>query len=145
MKKLIILFFILLGLLGGFVQSATADTQYAILSAEKPIENTDGSALTDLAGLRIYYGRTAGGYTETPVDFPTTGSGTWTTNFPHEIAAGETVTFFYVVTAYTSSGLESEYSSMGQKTFTGPPLPKPNAPASFMILAAPAGDSPAAP
>src|SRR5690606_12685719 len=43
-----------------FVLTVTAASSgSAALSWSKPTENTDGSALTDLAGYRVYHGRNA--------------------------------------------------------------------------------------
>lgn len=114
---------------------ASADTQTATLSATAPTENTDGSSITDFEGVNVYYGTEAGNYTTGPLAFPfppPTGGAAWTADISHEIPAGTSVTYYYVITAYSSAGLESEYSAMGSKTFFGPDL-IPNAPTDFAI------------
>ena len=126
MKKLLALIALLVGL--GFVQGATAGTECSVsgtrtstLAVILPNDNTDGSVLTDLAGLRVYFGTEAGNYT-TKVDAPLinpVGGGTWSDIISHDVAPNASVTYYYGVTAYTTEGLESEYSTMGSKTFFG--------------------------
>jgi hypothetical protein len=62
----------------------------------------DANTETDLAGYKIYYG-TASGVYGTPVV-----SGTSTTYTVTGLAAG---TYYFAVTAYNTSGLESGYSN----------------------------------
>ena len=133
MKKLIALIALLIGL--GGVQVATADTQFATLSGKAPIENTDGSPITDFAGVRVYYGTAPGSYTEPTIDFPLpppTGGTLFSFDITHEIPAGATVTYYYTVTAYTLSGIESAFATMGSKTFFGPDL-IPNSVTDFAV------------
>lgn len=88
------------------VQSATGS---ASLSWVAPTTRTDGSALTDLAGFRIYYGNQQGNLTsQVAITNPTV-----TTAVVSNLASG---TWYFVVTAVDSSGGESAYSNIGSKT-----------------------------
>jgi hypothetical protein len=92
------------------VTAASTSTGTATLSWLPPTENTDGSVLTDLAGYKIYYGTTAGNYTSViMIDNP--GIASYVVD---NLPGGNT--YFFVITSVTSSGLESEYSSVGSKT-----------------------------
>lgn len=83
------------------------------LSCTSPTQNTDGSALTDLAVLRFYESTASGG--------------------PYALVAEETVctvdldrtegTYYYVATAVNSQGDESDYSGEASKTVAGVPEP----------------------
>lgn len=79
----------------------------ATLEWTAPTMNSDGSALTDLAGFRVYYGTSSGSY-------------------PHSIDVGKVTTYpvpdlprsvryFFVVTAYNQVGVESDPSNEGSK------------------------------
>jgi hypothetical protein len=82
----------------------------ATLSWLPPTENTDGSTLTNLAGYNIYYGTEAGNYTEAiTIDNP--GIAEYVVD---NLPPGNT--YYFVITAFDSSGNESEYSTMGSKT-----------------------------
>lgn len=83
-------------------------TGSATLSWEAPAERTDGTALTDLAGFRIHYGRMSGVY-DYQIDLNTPGVMTY---IVEDLVPGE---WFFVVTAYDASGLESEYSNEAQR------------------------------
>lgn len=75
----------------------------ALLSWTPPTENTDGSPLVDLAGYRIYYGISPGSYSES-VNIPNPGL----TSFMVEgLGISE---WYFVMTAYNTSGVESGYS-----------------------------------
>ena len=70
-----------------------------------PTENEDGSALTDLAGFRIYWGRTAGMYTHSvTIDNPGI-----TMYMVENLAPGN---YEFVARAYDASGVESTYSNI---------------------------------
>lgn len=79
------------------------------LSWTAPTENTDGSALTDLAGYRIYYGLAEGNYpNQVPIDNP------GITTYVVENLSPDT--YYFVTTALNSSGVESDYSNVAVKT-----------------------------
>ena len=80
----------------------------ATLSWTAPTQNMDGSALTDLAGYKLYYGTSEGNYTNTvSVDNP--GIVTYVVdNLPLD-------TYYFVATAYNNSGVESPYSAVAVK------------------------------
>jgi hypothetical protein len=84
-------------------------TGSATLSWTPPTTNTDGSALTNLAGYKIYWGTTQGTYPNsvtlmnpglTAYVVENLGPGTW----------------FFVATAVNSAGAESAFSGHGSKT-----------------------------
>lgn len=76
----------------------------ARLSWTAPTTNIDGSALTDLAGFRIYYGASANTLKLT-IDVPDAGAQGYTVN---SLAPG---TYYFSVTAYSSAGYESDLSA----------------------------------
>src|SRR5690606_41140435 len=73
-----------------------------------PTENEDGSALTDLAGYKIRYGQSPGNYTKT-VTVPQPGLSSWQID---NLVSG---TYYFVISAYNSSGVESSYSNEASK------------------------------
>jgi hypothetical protein len=74
-----------------------------------PSVNADGTALTDLAGYRIYYGTTRGTYTQSvTVSSPSTLRYTI-----QNLSAG---TYYMVVKAYDTSNIESTASTEVSKT-----------------------------
>ncbi len=81
----------------------------ATLSWTPPTQNTDGSALTNLASYRIYYGLSEGNYPNAiALDNP------GLTSFVVEnLTPG---TYFFVSTATNSQGVESDFSNVAQKT-----------------------------
>jgi hypothetical protein len=81
----------------------------ALLSWTPPTENTDGSALTDLAGYRIYYGTSSGNYTElVTIDSPGLSS--------YQIDNLTPADWYFVITSFNSSNVESTYSNEVSKT-----------------------------
>lgn len=80
----------------------------ATLFWNAPTENADGSDLTDLAGYNVYYG--------TSLDSMTLGgtvdNSTVTTHLVENLTPG---TWYFVVTAYDTSGNESDYSEAASK------------------------------
>lgn len=88
-----------------------SDTQVgaATLTWLPPTENTDGSPIDDLAGYRIRYGRLAGELTELQ-SIPNPGI---TSAVVENLASG---TWYFAVSAYNASGVESEYSNVARKT-----------------------------
>src|SRR5579859_2299475 len=84
-------------------------TGSADLSWVPPTQNTDGSAVTGLAGYHIQYGTDAATLTQT-VDV----AGAGVTSY---VITGLTQgTYFFTVTAYTVQGTESAPSNIGTKT-----------------------------
>ena len=73
-----------------------------------PTENEDGSALTDLAGYKIRYGQSSGNYTKT-VTVADPGVSSWQID---NLVSG---TYYFVISAYNSSGVESSYSNEASK------------------------------
>lgn len=76
----------------------------ALVSWTPPTENTDGSTLTDLAGYKIRYGTSPGSYSET---ITITGSGL-TSYLVESLGVSD---WYFVMTAFNSSGIESAYSA----------------------------------
>jgi len=81
----------------------------ATLTWLPPTENTDGSPVVDLAGYRIRYGRRAGELTELQ-SIPNPGI---TSAVVENLASGN---WYFTVSAYNTSGVESEYSNLAEKT-----------------------------
>lgn len=79
----------------------------ATLSWEAPATNADGTPLDDLSGYKVYYGKTSGVYGEI-MDVSLTD----TPNFPeYTLTALESGTrYYFAVTAYDTSGNESNFS-----------------------------------
>jgi len=78
------------------------------LSWTPPTTNTDGSALTDLAAYRFYYGVTIGDYpNQILIDNPGIATYVVTDLAPN--------TYFFVATAINSQGLESDFSNVAEK------------------------------
>lgn len=87
---------------------ATA-TGSATLSWTPPTQNTDGSALTSLAGYRIYWGTDQGFYSNTvTLDNPGL-----TTYLVEQLTPA---TWYFVVTAFNAQGVESSFSNVAAKT-----------------------------
>ena len=79
------------------------------LNWSAPIENQDGTVLTDLAGYRIYYGTAAGDYTHSvAIDNPSI-----TTTLIENLVPA---TYYVVATAVNAAGVESTYSNVATKT-----------------------------
>ena len=74
-----------------------------------PLANVDGSALTTLAGYRIYYG-TATNNLNQSIQVANVGASSYTVT---SLGSG---TWYFGVTAYTTSGLESALSNVASKT-----------------------------
>lgn len=90
------------------VQVVATASGFATLSWTPPTQNSDGSALTNLASYRIYFG------TE-PGDFPNS------TTIPNPGLASFVIdqltpaTWYFVVTAVNASGGESSFSNVATK------------------------------
>jgi hypothetical protein len=85
-------------------------TGSATLSWVAPTQNTDGSALTNLSGYRIYYGTSAGSLTQS-VDLPSAGIQTYMLG---NLSPG---TWYFAVKA-VAGGVESDLSNVASKTIT---------------------------
>jgi sarcosine oxidase gamma subunit len=89
------------------VQAVTIGS--ATLSWTPPTQNTDGSGLTDLAGYNLYWGSSSGNYTESAaLDNPGL-----TSYVVENLTAGS---WYFVITAVNSDGVESGYSGQAVKT-----------------------------
>ena len=83
----------------------------ATLTWTAPTTNTDGSALTDLAGFHIYFGTSAGSLSNTiNIASPST--------LMHVVSNLGTGTWYFAIAAYTNTGLESTMSNVGAKTIS---------------------------
>ncbi|HEV7631789.1 MAG TPA: putative Ig domain-containing protein, partial [Steroidobacteraceae bacterium] len=81
----------------------------ATLSWTPPTQNTDGSALGNLAGYRIYYGTDPNALSST---IQVTNAGL-TTYVIGNLGAG---THYFAIAAYSTDGVESAKSAVGSKT-----------------------------
>lgn len=79
------------------------------LSWQAPTMNTDGTALTDLAGFKIYYGLAPGDYTEEiRIDSPGI-----TTYLVENLSPN---TWYFATTAFNTSNVESDFSGVAEVT-----------------------------
>jgi hypothetical protein len=91
--------------------ASTATTGSATLSWQPPTENADGSPLTNLAGYVIRYGKQADALTlEVKIGNPGI-----TTAMIEGLAPAK---WYFTVSAYTTTGVESMPSAVGSKTVT---------------------------
>jgi hypothetical protein len=91
------------------VTSPPATTGSAVLALTPPTQNSDGSALTDLAGMRVYYGTSASSLTQV-LDLPGAVATSYTLG---NLASG---TWYFAATAYNSSGQEGSPSATTSKS-----------------------------
>jgi ABC-type oligopeptide transport system substrate-binding subunit len=84
-------------------------TGTATLSWQAPTTNTDGAALTDLSGYRIYYGMNPDDLTQT-VQLSGLGLQTYVID---DLGTG---TWYFAIKAVTSAGVESALSDVVSKT-----------------------------
>ena len=81
----------------------------ALVSWTPPTENTDNTTLTDLAGFKIYYGTFPGEYDQTiTINNPGV-----TSYLVEDLGAAD---WFFAMTAFNSSEIESDYSAEVFKT-----------------------------
>jgi len=85
---------------GGTGGGTTLGTATLVWSA--PTTNTDGTPLTDLAGYKVHYGTTHGSYSNTIT------VGNVTSYSINNLASG---TYYFSLTSYDTSGVESGYSN----------------------------------
>jgi hypothetical protein len=84
-------------------------TGHAVLSWTKPTRNTDGTALTNLAGFHVHYGTSAAGlYNQLTVASP------GATSASIENLSGGT--WYFAMSSYTTAGVEGITSSPVSKT-----------------------------
>jgi hypothetical protein len=88
---------------------AAVATGSATLSWTPPTTNTDGSPLTNLAGYRVHWGTAAGAYPNT-VTLNNPGLASYVVS---NLVPG---TYYFVVTALSSTGAESQFSNAASKT-----------------------------
>ncbi len=81
----------------------------ATLSWQPPTQNTDGSALTNLAGFKVYWGTSQGAYPNS-VTLNNPGLASYVVG---NLVPG---TYFFVVTSLNASGSESARSNPASKT-----------------------------
>jgi hypothetical protein len=81
----------------------------ATVSWMAPNQNTDGSALTNLAGYRIYYGTGADALTQV-IDVPTVGVTAYVID---NLSAG---TYYFSIRSYNETGTESALSNIVSHT-----------------------------
>jgi hypothetical protein len=90
------------------VQVVSTAAGSAMLSWTAPTENTDGSALTDLSGFKIYWGTAPGNYPNSvELDIGT---------MSYVVEQLTPDTYYFVATALDSEGHESAFSNMASKT-----------------------------
>ncbi len=90
------------------LSAATVYAGEATLTWDPPTTNADGTPLTDLAGYKVYYGTESGNYSQS-IDV-----GNVTTYTVSGLTNGQT--YYFAVTAYDTSGNESDYSNERAKT-----------------------------
>jgi Putative Ig domain len=95
--------------LGPFAINVVAvATGSATLSWAAPTTNTDGSALTDLAGFKVYWGTASGNYTNSVT---LNGTGTLT----YVVTNLTPATWYFSATAFNSKNVESTFSGEASK------------------------------
>jgi hypothetical protein len=90
------------------VKSVAAATGSARLDWVDPTQNTDGTPLTNLAGVNIHYGNSPSSLTQV-VKVSGAGQSTYTIS---NLAAG---TWYFGAAAYTTTGVEGVMSQVGSK------------------------------
>lgn len=96
---------------GSGTGTSTPATGDASLSWKAPTTNTDGSALTNLAGYYIHYGTNSSNLSQ-QVDISNPGALQYVVT---GLGAG---TWYFAITSYTNDGEESALSSVVSKTIT---------------------------
>lgn len=121
--------FILIALVCLFGHAAYSQTSCggAALSWTPPTTNTDGTALTNLAGFRVVYGTSATAMANS-VDFTAGVTSACITNL-------SPATYYFAVRAFNSSGGESVNSNVVSKTISTTPVPVRPAPPATLTVA----------
>jgi hypothetical protein len=91
------------------IQVVSLGVESVTLSWMPPTQNEDGSALLDLAGYKIRYGQSPGSYTQT-VTITNPGLASY------QIDNLVKTTYYFVISAYNTCGIESRYSNEASKT-----------------------------
>jgi len=100
----------------GCSNSQPSDKGTATLTWSRVARSTDGKQLTDLAGYKIHYGKSANGLDKV-ITLPNAGlplpnsSETF-----YQVTNLSPGTWYFAVTAYTSKGTEGEFSPIASKT-----------------------------
>jgi hypothetical protein len=92
-----------------------------------PTQNTDGSALTDLAGYEVFFSRMNDANWGTPIDVPAD-------RVAHTLTQNQLLPetqYFFVVRAYNAQGVRSNFSNIA--TATTPDVNQPNPPADVVV------------
>lgn len=89
----------------------TPTVSEATLSWTPPDQNTDGSALTNLSGYRIYYGTSVNALDQV-IDIPTVGITAYVVD---NLTNG---TYYFSIRAYNSAGAESALSNIVSDTIS---------------------------
>ncbi len=90
------------------IQVMPTATGSVTLSWNPPTQNTDGTALTNLAGYKVYWGTDQNEYTNS-VDVNNPGIATYV------IEQLTPATWYFAVTSVNSAGAESSYSNVASK------------------------------
>lgn len=90
------------------IQVVGTATGSATLTWTPPTQNTDGSPLTNLAGYKVYWGTQQGSYSNS-VTIANPGLATYVVD---QLTPAQ---WFFVVTAYSSTGIESSFSNVASK------------------------------
>lgn len=98
------------------------------LTCTAPTTNTDGTALTNLAGFRFYAGTSPTNLTQAiqvanPAKCET------------KLTSLAVATWYFAATAYTADGRESAYSNIVSRVITAVPAAVPNPPDSLSVVA----------
>jgi hypothetical protein len=95
--------------LGAFNVQVTATASGSVmLTWQPPTQNTDGSALANLAGYKIYWGKTQGNYTNSV----TVSNPGLTSYVVDQLTTG---TWFFTATAMNAQSIESDFSNVVSK------------------------------
>lgn len=86
-----------------------ADTGMTAISWAAPTQNTDGSALTNLAGFKVYHGTSPSALTDVRT---VAGAAVLSYNF----TALPSGTHYFAVSSYNAAGAESALSAIGSKS-----------------------------
>jgi hypothetical protein len=108
MKRVNVVFLFVVFILLGSLHVPSAFAGFATISWDPPITNADGTPMNDLAGYKIYYGTSAGNYSQN-IDV-----GNVTTYTVTNLTEG--ITYYLVATAYDAARNESADSNEVSKT-----------------------------